>query len=119
MFLPSHVLRLIREYSLPITHPQWRKSKPIISTFRLYTIIRKRRQNISKYKPIYFMILNHIEDTDWYYTCQYIQQNGLDLYYLEYFRQYGVKYDSIVHNVEAIEGVTDAIETFNWLHKII
>ena len=63
------------------------------------------------------MILHNIQDTDWYYTCQYIQKYGLDKYYGEYFRQYGVKYDSIVHNVEAIEGVNDAIYTFEWLNK--
>jgi len=63
------------------------------------------------------MILNNIEDTDWYYTCNYIQKYGLNNYYDEYFRQYCV--NSNVHNVCAIEGVMDAIHTFNWLHKII
>ena len=116
MVFPSHVLRLIREYSLPITRANWRKSKPVITPFNLYAIIRKRRRNILKYRPIYFMVLNNIEDTDWYYTCAYIQKYGLDKYYDEYFRQYGVKY---VQNIRAIEGVTDAINTFNWLHKNI
>ena len=113
MLFPSNVLRLIREYSLPITRADWRKSKPVISTFRLYTIIRKRR--LSTYRPIYVIVLNNIENTDWYFTCKYIQKYGLDNYYDEYFRQYGVKY---VQNIHAIEGVTDAINTFNWLHKI-
>ena len=117
MSLPSRVLRLIREYSLPITRADWRKSKPIISTYRLYTIIRKRRRNT--FRPINVMLLNNIENTDWYFTCKYIQTYGLDNYYDEYFRQYGIKYDEIIHNVHAIEGVTDAIYTFNWLHKII
>ena len=114
MLFPSHVLRLIHEFSRPITRADWRKSKPVISTFRLYTIIRKRR--LYTYRPIYFIVLNNIENTDWYFTCKYIQKYGLDNYYDEYFRQYGVKY---VQNIHAIEGVSDAINTFNWLHKII
>jgi len=116
--LPLRALLLIRDYSKPMTKHNWRKSNPIITTCYLYKIIRKRRINISIYKPIYFMVLNNIEDTDWYYTCQYIQKYGLDKYYDEYFRQYGVQYDQIIHNVHAIEGVKDAIETFNWLHNI-
>lgn len=113
MSLPSRALLLIHDYSRPITCSNWRKSKPVITPFRLYSIIRKRRRNT--YRPIYFMVLNNIEDTDWYYTCAYIQKYGLDKYYDEYFRQYGVKY---VQNINAIEGISDAINTFNWLHKI-
>ena len=113
--LPSRAIKLISEYSRPITCSNWRKSKPVITPFRLYSIIRKRRRNILKYRPIYFMVLYNIEDTDWYYTCTYIQKYGLDKYYDEYFRQYGVNY---VQNIHAIEGVSDAINTFNWLHKI-
>ena len=112
--LPSHALPT-HDYSLPMTSPDWRQSKPIISTYHLYHIIKKRKLNT--YKPIYYMILNNIEDTDWYYTCNYIQKYGLNNYYDEYFRQYCV--NSNVHNVCAIEGVMDAIHTFNWLHKII
>ena len=111
--LPSRAIKLISEYSRPITRADWRKYKPVITPFRLYSIIRKRR--LYTYRPIYFMVLNNIEDTDWYYTCKYIQKYGLDKYYDEYFRQYGVKY---VQNIHAIEGVSDAINTFNWLHKI-
>ena len=112
--LPSHALPS-HDYSLPMTSPDWRQSKPIISTYHLYHIIKKRKLNT--YKPIYCRVLNNIEDTDWYYTCNYIQKYGLNNYYDEYFRQYGV--NSNVHNVCAIEGVMDAIHTFNWLHKII
>ena len=112
--LPSRALLLIHDYSRPMTRPNWRKSKPIITTYRLYTILQKCKR---KYKPIYLLLFNNIQDTDWYYTCQYIQKYGLDIYYLEYFRQYGIKYNSIIHNVQAIEGVTEAINTFNWLNK--
>ena len=115
--LPSHALPLIHDDSIPMTRPDWRQSKPIISTYHLYNIIKKRKRNT--YKPIYYMVLNNIEDTDWYYTCNYIQKYGLNEYYQEFFRQYGVKYDPIAHNVCEIEGVMDAIHTFNWLHKIV
>ena len=113
--LPCRALDLIREYSRPMTRPDWRKSKPIISTYRLYTICRKRKKISIKI----FRFLKNIEDTDWYYTCKYIQSYGLNKYYKEFFRQYGVQYNTIANNVCAIEGVMDAIHTFNWLHKIV
>ena len=34
--LPSHALVLIREYSKPITRPDWRDSKPLITRYQLY-----------------------------------------------------------------------------------
>ena len=34
--LPSRVLLLISEYSKPMTRPDWRKSKPIITKYQLY-----------------------------------------------------------------------------------
>jgi hypothetical protein len=116
--LPNRALLLIHEFSKPLTKINWRKSRPIISTHRLYSTIRRSRMYTNVRKTLHNIILHNIEDTDWYYTCQYIQKYGLDKYYDEYFRQYGVKYDQIIHNVHAIEGVTDAINTFNWLHNI-
>jgi hypothetical protein len=38
--LPFRALLLIREYSQPITRPNWRKSKPIITTYHLYLEVR-------------------------------------------------------------------------------
>ncbi len=38
--LPSRALILIHEYSQPMTRPNWRKSKPIITTYHLYLEVR-------------------------------------------------------------------------------
>ena len=38
--LPCRALLLIREYSRPLTRPDWRQSKPIISTYHLYLEVR-------------------------------------------------------------------------------
>jgi hypothetical protein len=115
MFLPSRALLLIHDYSRPITCSNWRKSKPIISTYRLYTAIRRSRMYTNVRKTLHNIILHNICDTDWYYKCVYIQKYGLDKYYDEYFRKYGVKYDL---TVDEIEGISDAIHTFKWLHNI-
>jgi hypothetical protein len=37
--LPSRALYLIREYSKPITRPDWRDSKPIITKYQLYLYV--------------------------------------------------------------------------------
>jgi hypothetical protein len=34
--LPSRALQIISEYSKPMTRPDWRQSKPIITTYYLY-----------------------------------------------------------------------------------
>ena len=34
--LPIRAVHLISEYSKPLTRPDWRKSLPIVTTFRLY-----------------------------------------------------------------------------------
>ena len=34
--LPNRALLLINEYSKPLTRPDWRKSKPLITTYLLY-----------------------------------------------------------------------------------
>ena len=107
MLFPSHVLRLIREYSLPITRPDWRKSKPIISTYRLYTLIRRRRMMSAEYKIHYIMLLNNIEKTAWYYTYNFIQHYGLESYDHRHFFEYGSKYHP--NNVQEIDGISEAI----------
>jgi len=37
--LPSRALLLISEYSKPITRPDWRDSKPIITKYQLYLYV--------------------------------------------------------------------------------
>ena len=113
--LPSRAIKLISEYSRPITCSNWRKSKPVITPFRLYSIIRKRRRNILKYRPIYFMVLYNIEDTDWYYTFNYIKQYGVETYDHKHFFEYGDKYHP--NNVQAIDGIPEAIIQNHFYYK--
>ena len=44
MSLPSRALLLIHAYSRPITCANWRKSKPVITPFGLYAIIKKAKK---------------------------------------------------------------------------
>jgi hypothetical protein len=72
--LPNRALSLIHDYSLPMTKPDWRNSKPIISTYHLY---------LSSTNVLYFntqnklrrIILNNIAYTDWYIAYAYIQSH--------------------------------------------
>ncbi len=78
--LPYRALSLIREYSKPLTRPEWRKFNPIITTYKLYLEVK----NLG-YSPIYLtptkrlhaFILNNIGNTDWYYAYVYIKCYGL------------------------------------------
>jgi hypothetical protein len=73
--LPSRALTLIREYSRPMTRPDWRKSKPIITVYRLYLYV------LTKYNlwtpDINILILNNISGTEWYFAYTYIKHYGL------------------------------------------
>ena len=70
--LPSRALLLIREYSKPLTRPDWRQSKPIITTYRLYLIV------IQNYSDLYYNLLTNIWFTDWYILYTYIKNYGID-----------------------------------------
>ena len=103
--LPCRALYLIHEYSRPLTRPDWRKSKPIISTYRLYLIIK-----YVMYVPIitpknllHSMILYNIGETEWYYAYVYIKFYGLNIYMYEYTD----------HNMLKADGIEDAISHFS------
>ena len=61
MELPSDVFALIRDYSLPITRPNWRQSKPILSTYQLYLIAKKKIENSWRFTR-YDALLDNIEN---------------------------------------------------------
>lgn len=52
--LPFRAVSLIREYSKPLTRPDWRQSKPIITTYRLYLVV------IQNYSDLYYNLLTNI-----------------------------------------------------------
>ena len=70
--LPSRALLLISEYSKPLTRPDWRQSKPIITTYRLYLVV------IQNYSNLYYNLLTNIWLTDWYILYTYIKNYGID-----------------------------------------
>ncbi len=81
--LPSRALSLIHDYSLPMTKPDWRKSKPIISQYKLYEHLMKHPiDNTFTKSPdrLYQTTLYHIAETDWYFAFTYIRFYGLSKY---------------------------------------
>ena len=91
--LPIRALNLISEYSKPLTHPEWRYSKPIISTYWLYVhSTNKKKSTLKSY------LFRRIQKTDWYYIYTYIQKFGIDEYY------YYVGYPDVLH----MDGIMDA-----------
>ena len=93
--LPSRALSLISEYSKPLTHPEWRYSKPIITTFHLYLSIWMRD------KPLQQTILLNIYSTDWFQMYLYIKHNGIEKYCQVFDRDY--------YEIYEIDGVYDAM----------
>ncbi len=89
-FLPLNVLQLISEYSKPVTRPNWRKSKPIISGYDLMIWVSNPKSKL------HYHILNNITKTDWYiewYKIQdYIKYYGID----NYCQYHNKKYDDII-----------------------
>jgi hypothetical protein len=80
--LPFRATKLISEYSKPMTKPDWRKSKPIITTFRLYIQVQYllHIDFIPQHNLLHHIILCNIVDTDWYYLYYYICHYGLSTY---------------------------------------
>ena len=73
--LPFRAVSLISEYSKPLTRPDWRQSKPIITTYRLYLVV------INNYSDLCYTVLFNIWFTDWYILYTYIKNYGIDNYY--------------------------------------
>ncbi len=105
--LPSRALLLIREYSKPLTRPDWRKSKPIITTYCLYLkvkIFSYAKLEVSPLDRLYLCISCNITDTDWYDVYTSISFYGL-YNYLERRNE-----DTYMTNAD---GIKDAIQYYN------
>ena len=59
--LPERAIKIIREYSKPMTRPDWRHSKPLTTTYQLYNNTLIRDGLLMAY------LLMNIVETDWYY----------------------------------------------------
>jgi len=60
--LPCRALDLIREYSRPMTRPDWRDSKPIITPHQLVQLARSLQlyhNTTMKNKLVYYIILRN------------------------------------------------------------
>jgi len=108
--LPVRALHLVQEYSRPLTRPDWRKSKPIITTYKLYCEYRRREMVQGKRNII--LLLDNIEHTDWFWIYNIIQLFGLERFYIKYFKKYG--YEA---NLKNIDGVKQAIEKYKRWHN--
>jgi hypothetical protein len=93
--LPCRALSLIREYSKPLTRPEWRKSNPVISQYKLYSYVSNNTLENFKLKEY---LIRRIQKTDWYYIYIYIRTFGIDQYYCY------VGYTDVLH----IDGIMDA-----------
>jgi hypothetical protein len=66
--IPIRAVHLISEYSKPLTRPDWRKSLPIVTTFRLYLTLSPPTSEL------HYIILRNIKETEWYKMYYYIHQ---------------------------------------------
>ena len=104
MEFPPEILRLIREYSLPITRPDWRKSKPIITTYQMFLLAEQRNTYFWTYN-CYERVLEHIRETEWFYSYKTILEYGFDVYKRHYYYKYGVH----SRNIHTIDGLQEAL----------
>jgi hypothetical protein len=113
MEFPPEILRLIREYSLPITRPNWRKSKPIITTYQMFLLAERNNTYFWTYN-IYERLLEHIQETEWFYSYKTILEYGLDPYRRHYYYKYGVH----SRNIHTIDGLQEALYIYNQIQLL-
>uniref|UniRef100_A0A6C0JM56 Uncharacterized protein n=1 Tax=viral metagenome TaxID=1070528 RepID=A0A6C0JM56_9ZZZZ len=88
MALPSNVLRLISDYSKPVTRPNWRESKPIISVYTLYVRVYSRRNK----DLLRYLIYRNIRDTEWFDQYWHIRRYGISSCCFKY----GINIDDVI-----------------------
>ncbi len=100
--LPYRAVSLIHEYSRPRTRHDWRQSKPIITTYRLYEYILLHRlvnPLKNKYNTLYQLIFWRIIDTYWYHAYEFIRFYGLK-HYLHMGGKYNLNDDGIQYAID-------------------
>jgi hypothetical protein len=73
--LPYNVLKLIQEYSKPLTRPDWRRSKPIITSYYIYKMVHNTHIFLS---PLIYGLYMNIMQTQWYGLFIYVRLYGLN-----------------------------------------
>ena len=105
--LPKNVLEIIKEYSKPMTRPNWRESNPIITTYKMYKLLHNSNKN-SNYNTLIIALCLNIIDTEWYYMFIMITYNG---WYLELFAN--ERFDNDYNKIIKIDGIKDALNKYN------
>ena len=105
--LPTRALLLINEYSKPMTRPDWRTSKPIITTYRLYLHVKRviDINNYTRYNSLYHNVLYRINCTEWYFAYYYINCYGLSRYNNDF------NYNVLKLDIN-VDGLQDALTQF-------
>lgn len=94
--LPSHAIKLISDYSKPVTRPHWRHSKPIITTYQMYLKFKYLFDNdFTGEELLYYRVLCKIIHTEWYYAYSYVLKYGLSVYTKYYISKNVLKMDGI------------------------
>jgi hypothetical protein len=99
--LPVRAISLISEYSKPLTRTDWRQSKPIISSYKLYISAHFK----CKYTQLMFNLLLNIIETDWYYLYMNVNYNGLN--------NVCIHIDSLMK----IDGIKEALINYESTHR--
>ena len=78
--LPNHILKLISEYSKPLTRPDWRTFERIITIEHLIYFLK------TKYPPtlLYFMVSQNLFQSSFFIAYRFIRDWGIDEYILQY-----------------------------------
>lgn len=116
MELPDDVLALIRAFSKPLTRPNWRQSKPIISTYQLFLVTIKKIKKIedswqfTRYDDLY----TNIKGTDWYWSYTNLRDFGLNIYFRHHQYYYGEA--TTIQHLNRVDGLDDAILQHKYLY---
>jgi hypothetical protein len=93
--LPSRAVCLIRDYSRPITRPDWRTLQKM-TTFDLYAHVHLRFQS-----PLMELIFYNMQYSDWYNIYYTIKLMGI---YIT-----SIKYNMTPEEILRIKGMSDAV----------
>ncbi len=117
--LPSCALLLIREDSRPLTRPDWRQSKPIITTYKLLleTCNKSYQERGNRRMRLLKTIIKNIKKTDWFWMYENIKYIGLRNYCISYRGKYGIKYNC--NNICEVDGLEDALQYYKSNNKFI
>jgi hypothetical protein len=99
--LPERALSIINEYSRSLTRPDWRQSKPIITTFQLYKHIL---ENQTKLAPLLYKLFLNIYQTQWFTIYALVRSHGTK----DIYQQYDISHEALMK----IDGVQYALDNY-------